>query len=199
MSNNPNTNSIEHIKQVIDDNLGLQRSNRYAVNCKVGGKITQNIGMPSIFEMYPLTVSFGARAIDYIHDGLPGYGYGRMVPKSGKFIGGVVMTLAVLQNQQPIVWINNWFDYLYGPKKAQSGVGNIGFAVPYYVDSVGDVMQINFLDLNGRSNSKWSLKEFYPVECMPLELSAKTDQFLTYQVVFNYRQITRSGTGSATP
>lgn len=199
MSNIPNTNSIEHIKQIIDDNLGLQRSNRYAVSCIVGEAISRNIKMPTTFEMYPLTVSFGARAIDYIHDGLPGYGYGRMVPKSGKFIGGVVMTLAVLQNQQPIDWINNWFDYLYGPTNNQSSGRSIGFTVPYYTDSVGNALFIKFLDLNGNQNSQWTLTEFYPVECMPLELSAKTDQFLTYQIVFNYRQIKRTGTGSATP
>ena len=198
MSSTPNKNSIEHIKQIIDDNLGLQRSNRYAVSCIVGevGKI---IKMPSTFEMYPLTLSFGARAIDYIHDGLPGYGYGRMVPKSGKFIGGVVMTFAVLQNQQPIDWINNWFDYIYGSTKNQSSGANIGFTVPYYNNLIGPSMFIKFLDLNGNQNSQWTLTEFYPVECMPLELSAKTDQFLTYQIVFNYRQIKRTGTGSDTP
>ena len=197
MSSTPNTNSIEHIKQIIDDNLGLQRSNRYAVTCNVGevGKI---IKMPSTFEMYPPTLSFGARAIDYIHDGLPGYGYGRMVPKSGKFIGGVVMTLAVLQNQQPIEWINNWFDYIYGSNKSTSAA-NIGFTVPYYNNLIGPSMFIKFLDLNGNQNSQWTLTEFYPVECMPLELSAKTDQFLTYQIVFNYREIKRTGTGSDTP
>jgi hypothetical protein len=197
MSSTPNKNSIEHIKQIIDDNLGLQRSNRYAVSCIVG-EVGTIIGMPSTFEMYPSTLSFGARAIDYIHDGLPGYGYGRMVPKSGKFIGGVVMTFAVLQNQQPIDWINNWFDYIYGSNKSESGT-NIGFTVPYYNNLIGPAMFIRFLDLNGNQNSQWTLTEFYPVECMPLELSAKTDQFLTYQIVFNYRQIKRTGTGSDTP
>lgn len=198
MSSTPNKNSIEHIKQIIDDNLGLQRSNRYAVSCIVG-EVGTIIGMPSTFEMYPLTLSFGARAIDYIHDGLPGYGYGRMVPKSGKFIGGVVMTFAVLQNQQPIDWINNWFDYIYGSTINQSSGANIGFTVPYYNNLIGPAMFIKFLDLNGNQNSQWTLTEFYPVECMPLELSAKTDQFLTYQIVFNYRQIKRTGTGSDTP
>jgi hypothetical protein len=174
-------NTIEVLKTTISNSGGLQRSNRYSVGWTVG-QTSETI------PLYPVAISFGARAVDYIHDGLPGYGFGRMVPKSSKFVGGVVMSLPVFQNQEPFKRINDYFDYLYASYKPNNSTQ--AFRVQYYDDSVkNSTLTVNLLDLNGALKNKIDFTEAYPVECMPFELSAKSDQFLTYQVVFNYRQM----------
>jgi hypothetical protein len=174
-------NTIEVLKTTINNSGGLQRSNRYSVSWTTGQG-------DKILPLYPVAISFGARAVDYIHDGLPGYGFGRMVPKSSKFVGGIVMSLPVFQNQEPFRYINEYFDYIYSSFTPINSTQ--AFIVPYYDDSVrNNTLTVNLLDLNGALKNKIDFTEAYPVECMPFELSAKSDQFLTYQVVFNYRQM----------
>lgn len=186
MSSQQNLNNIETIKTYLDTHQGIQRANRYSV-------VIKNIAdSGSSLTCYPEAISFGARATNYIYDNLQGYGYGRAVPNSSKFVGGIVMTFMVTGDLNILTYFNNWFDSMY----AKNEQNNNAFTVPFYDDSVlGSELYLTYLDLNGNPApgvSLWTFKEIYPVECMPLEMSAKPDSPLLYQVVLNYRNIERT-------
>jgi hypothetical protein len=184
MSSSQNLNNIETIKTYLDTHQGLQRANRYSVIIK---NIASN---DAAMTFYPVSISFGARATNYIYDNLQGYGYGRAVPNSSKFVGGIVMTFMVTGDLDILTYFNDWFDSMY------SKTANSTFTVPFYDDAVlGSELYLTYLDLNGNPSpgySLWTFKEIYPVECMPLELAAKPDSPLLYQVVLNYRNIERT-------
>ena len=107
MSSSQNLNNIETIKTYLDTHQGLQRANRYSVLIK---NITTN---GTALKCYPEAISFGARATNYIYDNLQGYGYGRAVPNSSKFVGGIVMTFMVTGDLDILTYFNNWFDFMY--------------------------------------------------------------------------------------
>jgi hypothetical protein len=184
MSSSQNLNNIENIKTYLDIRQGLQRANRYSVVIK------HEINNVNFLTCYPASISFGARATNYIYDNLQGYGYGRAVPNSSKFVGGIVMTFMVTGDLDILTYFNDWFDSMY------SKTANSTFTVPFYDDAVlGSELYLTYLDLNGNPSpgySLWTFKEIYPVECMPLELAAKPDSPLLYQVVLNYRNIERT-------
>lgn len=184
MSSSQNLNNIETIKTYLDTHQGLQRANRYSV-------VIKNIASDdTALTFYPEAISFGARATNYIYDNLQGYGYGRAVPNSSKFVGGIVMTFMVTGDLSVLTYFNDWFDSMYAKN------ANSTFTVPFYDDAVlGSELYLTYLDLNGNPSpgrSVWTFKEIYPVECMPLEMSSKPDSPLLYQVVLNYRNIERS-------
>lgn len=181
-------NSIDTIKNFLDLRQGIQRANRYSV------KINKSTGEGNVetVTVYPSAVSFGARATNYVYDGLQGYGYGRAVPNSTSYVGGVVLTFLVTGDLFILNYFNDWFDSLY--KNELTGTSK--FVVPYYDNAVyNSSMNIDFLDLNGNlspGTSSWLFTEVYPVESMPIEMSAKPDSPLLYQVVLRYRTIKRS-------
>lgn len=196
-----NTNQLETIKNFISNNGGIQRANRYQVQIKFPqlpvGVVEQagaQSGQDNLFvTAYPSAVSFGGRAINYVYDNLQGYNYGRAVPNSSKYVGGVVLTFLVTGNLFIMNKFYDWMDYLYG--KRSVGQSNSYYTTSYYQDSVQPaMMQLDFLNLNGLNaigKSRWTFKEIYPVECTPMELSAKADTPLLFQVVLNYREIDR--------
>lgn len=186
-------NSIETIKTYIQSNGGLQRPNRYRIQFlnlsePVAGLFNGNgITERSFFSNSAI---FGARATDVVYDALSGYGFGRMVPKSTRYIGGLVLTLPVTGNQWVLRFINRWFDLLYGNSDVDAFRSNT-FTVPYYDDVVRNCrMRISLLDMNGDEvpGGNYVFTEVYPIEVMPIELNmANVDKFLTTQVVFNFR------------
>ena len=192
-----NTNQLETIKNFISTNGGIQRANRYEVKFKFPPIISVNdvaSNTDNLFvTAYPSAVSFGGRAINYVYDNLQGYNYGRAVPNSSKYVGGVVLTFLVTGNLFIMNKFYDWMDYLYGKKVI--GQSNAYYTTGYYQDAVQNCfMQLDFLNLNGLNatgKSRWIFKEIYPVECTPIELSAKTDTPLLFQVVLNYREIDR--------
>jgi hypothetical protein len=195
MSSSPiNTNNIDNLKNYLNASGGLQRSNRYSVKIYRPelNDLPNGPQSSSYITVYPSEISFGARATNYIYDGLQGYNYGRAVPNSTKFVGGIVMTFYVTGDLFVLNYFNDWFDAMYNKK-------NNSFFVPWYTETVQPAnLQLTYLDLNGNQSistnnqSLWTFQEVYPVEAMPIQLSAKADSPLLYQVVMNYRSITRS-------
>jgi hypothetical protein len=189
-----NTNNIDNLKNYLDVRGGLQRSNRYSVKIfrpnlrdLPGGAVSS-----SYVNLYPSEISFGARATNYIYDSLQGYNYGRSVPNSTKYVGGIVMSFFVTGDLFVLNYFNDWFDALYNRK-------DNSFFVPWYTETVQPAnLQLTYLDLNGNQTtsgnkqSLWNFEEVYPVEAMPIVLSAKADSPVIYQVVLNYRALTRS-------
>lgn len=200
-------NQLAIIKDFINANQGIQRANRYALeftflNKFPGDTLTNtsvektSIGQGNYnsLKMYPSAISFGARAINYVYDNLQGPNYGRAVPNSSKYVGGIVLTFLVTGNLNPMNFFYSWMDQLYRGRNP----GNQPFfasqpsIVSYYKDyTEGARAEIQFLDLNGNRKQSWFCEEVYPVECMPIELSAKADSPLLFQVVLNYRNIQR--------
>lgn len=187
-----NDNSILTIKSFLDNNSGLQRPNRYSVTFSNLPQAIKNFAgeQSTTVKMFSNAVAFGARTTDVTYDALSGYAFGRAVPKSTRYVGGVVLTVPVTGNQWVLKMMNAWFDYLYGNTNNQASSNN--FIVPYYDQAVRPVrMKVSLLDLNGNPvpNGSYIFTEVYPIEAMPLELSmANVDKFLTYQVSFNFRK-----------
>jgi len=186
-----NSNNIDTIKNFLNTRGGIQRSNRYKI--QISRPSLEGIANASNVVVYPSEVTFGARATNYIYDGLQGYNYGRAVPNSTKYVGGIVMTFLVTGDLFILNYFNDWFDAMYQKN-------NNSFFVPWYTDTVQPANVIlTYLDLNGNASntannqSVWTFEEVYPVECMPIQLTAKADSPLLYQAVLNYRTITRSG------
>ena len=186
-----NSNNIDTIKNFLNTRGGIQRSNRYKI--QISRPSLEGIANASNVVVYPSEISFGARATNYIYDGLQGYNYGRAVPNSTKYVGGIVMTFIVTGDLFILNYFNDWFDAMYQKN-------NNSFFVPWYTDTVQPANVIlTYLDLNGNASntannqSVWTFEEVYPVECMPIQLTAKADSPLLYQAVLNYRTITRSG------
>jgi hypothetical protein len=201
-------NQLSIIKDFISANEGIQRANRYTLKFsfknKFPGDIISNTtgatpstgqGNSNSLKMYPSAISFGARAINYVYDNLQGPNYGRAVPNSSKYVGGIVLTFLVTGNLNPMNFFYGWMDRLYGSRifgiqPFHSGQPSV---ISYYKDiTEGASADINFLDLNGNIKQRWICQEVYPVECMPIELSAKADSPLLFQIVLNYRNILRS-------
>lgn len=186
------SNSIQTIKSYIDTNNGLQRPNRYQIDLiGVPAAVKQNVTLPAgsgnIITLFSGAVNFGARTTDVTYDALSGYGFGRMVPKSTRFVGGVMASLPVTGRPWVLDFFNRWFDYLYG----QNATGQTNFIVPYYDEAVKNTqMLITLLDLNGGVAKRFYFSEVYPIEALPLEMNmASVDKFLTYQITFNYRKM----------
>jgi len=186
-----NSNNIDTIKNFLNTRGGIQRSNRYKI--QISRPSLEGIANASNVVVYPSEVTFGARATNYIYDGLQGYNYGRAVPNSTKYVGGIVMTFLVTGDLFILNYFNDWFDAMYQKN-------NNNFFVPWYTDTVQPANVIlTYLDLNGNASntpnnqSVWTFEEVYPVECMPIQLTAKADSPLIYQAVLNYRTITRYG------
>jgi hypothetical protein len=200
-------NQLSIIKNFINSNEGIQRANRYGLEFNFRNKfpgdtltntttLTTSIGQTNYnsLEMYPSAISFGARAINYVYDNLQGPNYGRAVPNSSKYVGGVVLTFLVTGNLNPMNFFYSWMDQLYRSKNvgSQPFIGSQPSFISYYKEfTSGARAEIKFLDLNGNRKQSWFCEEVYPVECMPIELSAKADSPLLFQVVLNYRNIYR--------
>ena len=182
-------NSIETIKTYLTDNGGLQRPNRYKVQFLTPPPGVVSFNASDNNSFFANNVAFGARATDVTYDALSGYGFGRMVPKATRYIGGVMMTVPVTGNQWVLQYMNDWFDSLYG--KGNNQFTPNSFSVPYYDDFVRPVtMKVSLLDNNGDPviGGAYIFNEVYPIEQMPINLDMSiVDKFLTLQIIFNYR------------
>jgi len=175
-------NSITNIKDYFSRHGGLQRSNRYQIYFE---NLPNGIGIGTSNEMQALNVTIGARAIDAVADNLTGYGPGRAVPRTQKFVGGVFLAFPITNDHHITKLFNNWFNKLYTGKK-QGG----NFLVNYYDDIVKNTnMVVQILDPNGGVNTTFRFFEVYPLETQPTEYTMmRNNEYAIYQVLMNYRE-----------
>jgi hypothetical protein len=184
-------NSILYMKEFFDRHNGLQRSNRFSV--AFNGLPS---GLPAITnEDFKVgNVAMATRAIDSIADNLAGYGSGRAVPRSQRFIPGVLMTFPVTNDSYIIEFFNAWFNRIYSGGRLRGNGSNIAapYILEYYDNIVANCsMKIKLLNPNGGVNTVYTFYEVFPLENMPVEMSMEQqNKFLTYQVLFNFREFT---------
>jgi hypothetical protein len=182
------SNSIVNIKEYFDRHNGLQLSNRYSLSFS---------GLPDTLPQFPANdlrpaaVSMGARAIDSLADNLAGYGNGRSVPRSQKFIPGVMLSFAVTNDNFITDFFNSWFNLIYSGGRIK-GDYSTPFQLSYYDSTVRPVqLNVNLLNPNGEINRIYTFYEVYPLENIPVELNMlEPNKFLIYQVLLNYREFT---------
>lgn len=181
-------NSIFEIKNFISRHRGLQRDNRYSVSFL---NLPPRITPPPQEDFKVAAIAAGSRAVDGIADNLMGYGAGRIVPRSQKFVGGILLTFPVTNDNFILDFFNQWFNFIYSGGRIR-GNYSMPYMVNYYDYSVAPVqMKLKFLDPNGNTNRVCTFYEVYPLECLPFEFSmAKQNDFLKYQVLLNYREYT---------
>jgi hypothetical protein len=177
-------NSIDHIKTLIDQAGGLQRSNRYNVVFYSPASDANNT-IPA------QKILFGGREIVAVSDKLPGPDIGRMIPAGigyGKDDASLLITFPVEQNWNTYKIIENWMntlvndgsnpDFFYGPT----------FARPYDEWARFGTVWIECLDMNGDIKSTFIFREAYPIKIQPITMQADiSNQFLTFDVLFNFR------------
>ena len=181
-------NSIFEIKNFFQRHSGLQRDNRYTVS--FSGLPT---GVPVWGEedLYSISTAAGARGIDAIADNLAGYGPGRIVPRSQKFVGGILLTFPVTNDNFITDFFHIWFNKIYSGGNTNSSF-NAPYVVQYYDDIVRNVkMRLKILNPNGEVNRIITFNEVFPIECMPFEFNMmQANEYLKYQVLMNYRDFT---------
>jgi len=181
-------NTIFEIKNFISRHKGLQRDNRYSVSFL---NLPASLGSPPEDDFKVIAVASGARAVDGISDNLMGYGSGRIVPRSQKFVGGILLTFPVTNDNFILDFFNKWFNTIYSGGRI-AGNYSMPYMVNYYDSVVSPVqMKLKLLDPNGNVNRICTFYEVYPLECLPYEFSmANQNSFLKYQVLLNYREYT---------
>lgn len=177
------TNSITTIKDYFERHGGLQRNNRYQVYFE---NLPNILRYPyDVTNIQALNVTVGARALDAIADSLTGFGSGRAVPRSQKFIGGVFLAFPMTNDNHILKMFNDWFNIFYSGYKTQKN-----FVVSYYDDFVKNTnMVVQVLDPNGKVNATMRFYEVYPLETQPLEFTMmKNNEYNIFQVLLNYRE-----------
>ena len=67
-----------------------------------------------------------------------------------------------------------------------SGYG-VSFARPYDDWIRGGFVRVECLDMNGRIKTTFIFREAYPIKLQPIELSADSGEFATFDVFYNFR------------
>jgi hypothetical protein len=181
-------NSIVNIKEYFERHNGIQRSNRYSLSFS---------GLPSALpqlqedDIQALAVSMGARAIDSLADNLAGYGSGRAVPRSQRFVPGVMLTFAVTNDNFITDFFNKWFNLIYSGGNIKGNL-NAPFQLSFYNDIIyNSKLNVKLLDPNGNTNRVYTFYEVYPLESIPVELNMiESNKYMVYQVLLNYREFT---------
>jgi hypothetical protein len=184
------SNSINDIKSFFDRHKGLQRNNRYSVSF-----VNLPSGLPQLApdDVQTIAVAMGSRAIDTLADNLTGFGPGRLVPRYQKFVGGVMLSMPITNDNFIVDFFNQWFNKIYSGGRV-AGSAQAPFGVSYYNDIIyGTEMHIKLLDPNGNTNRTFKFYEVYPLENLPFTLEmARPNEYLLYQVLMNYREFTIS-------
>jgi hypothetical protein len=185
---NPNANSIIGVKEFFDRHNGLQRSNRFSVTFN---NLPEGLPEVAPTDYKVESVAMAARAIDSVSDNLAGYGSGRAVPRSQRFIPGVLLRMPVTGDNFILDFFNSWFNIIYSGGRIK-GDYNTPFVLKYYDDVVLNCsMDVKILDLNGKTTRKYTFYEVYPIECIPVELAmSEPNKFMSLQVLLNYRDFT---------
>lgn len=181
-------NTITEIKNFFSRHNGLQRDNRYSISF---------LNLPSALpqvpdqDLYSISFGSGARAIDGIADNLMGYGPGRIIPRSQKFVGGILLTFPLTNDSFLLNFFNNWFNLIYSGGRVK-GNYNEPFMLNYYDNIVANTkMKLKILDPNGNTNRVMTFYEIFPLEALPLEFDMmKQNEYLKYQVMMYYREFT---------
>jgi len=175
------SNSINDLKVLVDAAGGIQRQNRFNVVLNTPDGINT---IPAI------RVSFGGRQLDTIADKLPGPGHGRNVPfmqnysSYGSNSSNLVIRFPIEQNWKTYKLLETWMNLI-----VQDGSisGNVSFARPYD-DVIRDgFVKVECLDMNGIIKTTFTFREAYPIKLQPIELSADTGEFATFDVFYNFR------------
>ena len=181
-------NTINEVKLFFDRHNGLQRNNRFSLSFQ-----GLPSGLPSVNpdDFKVKMVDMSSRAIDAVADNLVGYGDGRLVPRSQKFVGGVLLTFAVTNDNFIIDFFNKWYNLIYSGGRIQ-GNQSTPFVLNYYNNIIYNTnMEIQLLDPNGNVNKTFTFYEVYPLENIPLELNMlRPNEYLVFQVLMNYREFT---------
>lgn len=184
-------NTILSVKEFFDRHGGIQRANRFSIAFN-----GLPAGLPSInpADFKVESVAMAARAIDSLADNLAGYGSGRSVPRSQRFVPGVLLNFPVTNDTFILDFFNSWFNLIYSGGRIK-GNQDTPFVLKYYNDTVYNCsLDVNLLDMNGVLNRKYTFYEVYPIENIPVELSmSKPSTILTYQVLLNYREFKMEG------
>ena len=182
-----NNNSIQNIKDYVNNHNGLQLSNRFTVSFQNVPSLTSNI------DIFAQQIDMGPRSLNFVQDNLNGYGFGRFVPRSQQLMAGgngVLITFPVTNDNYILQFFNNWFNYFYTSSLNSSVSGSRKvFQLPYYDEAVRrTTMTVYILDPNGNQNSFIEFKEVFPVETQPIMMTMlKNDSYMTYSVLFGYR------------
>lgn len=184
-------NTITTVKNYFDRHNGLQRSNRYSLSFS---GLPSGLPQQAADDFKAKSVSMGARAIDSVSDNLAGYGSGRAVPRSQRFIPGVLLTFAVTNDNHILDFFNAWFNKIYSGGRLK---GNLStpFQLSFYNTTVYNCqMTVKLLDPNGGVNRKFTFYEVYPIENIPMEVSMlEVNKFMTFQILMNFREFTFTG------
>lgn len=185
------TNAINNIKLFFDRHQGIQRNNRYAVSFQ---GLPASLPQISPDDLKVNSVDMASRAIDAVADNLIGYGNGRLVPRYQKFVGGVLLTFPVTNDNFIVSFFNTWFNTIYSGGRLR-GATSVPFQLQYYDDIIYPCrMKVDVLDPNGNINRAFTFFEVYPVENLPISMNmADNNKFLTYTVLMNYREFSVTG------
>jgi hypothetical protein len=176
-------NSITNIKDYFSRHKGLQRINRYSISFE-NVPIEPQPGGLLEEDFQALNVTIGARALDAVADNLSGFGAGRAVPRSQKFIGGVFLAFPLTNDLHIMKMFDSWFNKIYaGYRQGRN------FTVDYYDTVIRNCnMNVKILDPNGNTNMTITFYEVYPLETQPLEFTMlENNKYSIYQVLMNYR------------
>lgn len=186
-----NKNSIVNVKDFFDRHNGLQRNNRYSISFS---GLPTNLPTVTEDDFKVESVAMSARAIDSITDNLAGFGSGRAVPRSQRFVPGVLLNFPVTGDNFIINFFNSWFNLIYSGGRAKGNL-TTPFVLSYYNDVVYNTsLAVKLLDLNGNMVKQFTFYEVYPLESLPIELTmSQPNKFVTYQVLMNYREFTLTG------
>jgi len=178
-------NSINHIKDLINNAGGLQRSNRYNVSFYAPSE--------QVVNTFPAQkVIFGGRQIVTNADRQPGPDMGRMIPINigyGKDDASLLITFIVEQNWQTYKRIETWMNSLVNDgSNPDLGFYGFSFARPYNDFARPGWVSVECLDMNGNTKATFFFREAFPIKVQPIDMRADiTDQFLTFDVLFNFR------------
>jgi len=178
------SNSINDLKNLVDAAGGIQRLNRFNVI----------LNTPDGTNTIPaVKVMFGGRQLDTIADKLPGPGYGRNIPFTqnyssyGSNSSNLVIRFPIEQNWNTYKRLENYMRVIVEDGSIPGSNYGVSFARPYD-DWVRDgFVKVECLNMNGSIKAAFIFREAFPIKLQPIELSADSGEFATFDVFYNFR------------
>ncbi len=198
--------SINDIITKIAELNGLQKKSRYNIQFKMNGDCAFGSSELSISEedfqgtdgvstfLGPISVIMSGRTVELIADQTTGPGLGRLIPINPSFESrtGLLMKFPIDGNWKLYTLLDKWIRIL-----ANDGFGDFGGSFENNLTSANfynecarnGAIIIQPLSYNGFPNKTITFYEAFPVQIQPLEFnSAPTQEILTFDVTFSYRQ-----------
>ena len=200
--------SINDIITKIADLNGLQKKSKYNIQFMLNGECEfgdsglsislddfQGKGGASTF-LGPISVVMSGRTVELIADQTTGPGLGRLIPINPSFESrtGLLMKFPIDNNWKLYTLLNKWIRILandgFDAGEDPEGFTNNLTSANYYDNCArrGAII-IQPLSYNGSPNKTITFYEAFPVQIQALEFnSAPTQEILTFDVTFSYRQ-----------